>query len=982
MNGAHSYDFLSYRSGRNGLSPLKESINENDKSESVSPFENIVASANSPFRATVPSSAAFARGDVGLRSVVETGKQKHMDLDSLMGEFNHLMTQLHVPTSSFRAASAPQNSTLLNSLDPNQMKRKGNYQNGNKLSSDYSSGPADTDDNSADDSAAVAIIRQLSAKQLRSSSSAESGALQSEITAQMMRMYTNNLRRDSSPPRSSTDSTASPERRNGYSDRCNSSTEIYEQTHMENSAFRQAAGYHKLDNFSALNSNPSHSVPIQVPMTSVLPEGFTVLGPQIVESPLRAHRQRAKYPTLHITHDEYEAPHYRNVDSKSSYTVGDDNVVVDSLNNGLHREDGSDGKSFPSYFNARHEDEMRHRHEREEREREQDGGGYSGPVYDVRGDNNTANISSTNGYRHGSQYNVEELENEFEGRERLWETNAVDASAQLNARSYAVTERDRGAERERERERERGGNKESEGYRHRDRGGRRYNEGDGDEDRDRDAQRGLSHLHFMDRTHDNTVRAPPNTYEHVPMNAGVSEHHVRCLDSTHSEGNGTQSSRHPYNGGNGTSTSGGMDREEGRGTEKGREGDVMRSGVGKADWDRERNEGRERASREMERNGSIGDGWTDRDNVNSRNNHQHHSQSQSQLEAKNVRNRESQYQTSSHRYEQHNQLSHNHNGNGRYAEGIVENNNYREGSAQFHTMSNITPLVTHHNGSDEQQNYPDQHQIYREEHQKNYNVHQNHRCDRQGGEDWRAVERSEDKDKERDGDRGWSVPSNFESRYHPNELKGNSANISPPPPPSYSSSFVAASAPSSSSSSLPSSSSSSSSSRYKSCPTSTTAPLYTSTTSSLNQTERLRVERERDHALLPGDDSEGEREVGDSDSMRRVVNWTDKIHREKENIKIWEEQMEREIENKQRGRERGRDTYVQKKPDNHEEEEGEGEEKGGNRRTSGDQYTGTDNGGGSGSGNYGRDNDSTSDSKLHSDRLGYKEELRRLQVCI
>lgn len=622
---------------------------------------------------------------------------------------------------------------------------------------------------------------------------------------------------------------------------------------------------------------------------------------------------------------------------------------------------------------------MRHRYEREEREREQDGGGYSGPVYDVRGDNNTANISSTNGYRHDSQYNVEELENEFEGRERLWETNAVDASAQLNVRSYAETERDRGAERERERERERGGNKESEGDR--DRGGRRSSEGDGDEDSNRDAQRGLSHLHFMDRTHDNTVRAPPNTYEHVPMKVSVSEHHVRHLDSVHSEGNGTQSSRHPYSGGNGTSTSGGMDREEWRGTEKGREGDVMRSGAGKADWGREGNEGRERASREMERNGSIGDGWTDRDNVDSRNNHQHHSQSQSQsqLEVKNVRNNENQYQISSHRYEQHDQRSHNHNGYGRYAEGIVESNNYREGSARSHTMSNITPSVTHHNGSDEQQNYPDQHQIYREEHQKNYNVHQNLRCGRQGGEEWRDVERSEDKEK--DGDRGWGVPNNFESRHHTNELKGNSANISPPPPPSYSSSFAAASASSSSSSSLPSSSSSSS--RYKSCPTSTTDPLYTSTTSSLNQTERLHGEREIYNALLPGDDSEGEREVGDSDSMRRVVSWTDKIRREKENIKIWEEQMEREIENKQRGKERGRGTCIQKRPDNHEEEEeGEGEEKGGNRCSSGNQYTGTDNGSDSGSGNYGRDNDSTSDSKLHSDRIGYKEELRRLQVCI
>jgi hypothetical protein len=336
MNGASSFDFAAYKSSRNGLSPLLESFNESDKSETTSPIKDLAVRSSYPlFRSTVPVSATLAGGGVGLSNALISGRQKHSDLDNLMGQFNNLMTQLKVPPSTKNTFEPVFNAnqdyihleTLRSSQEFLDSSSRLFSDNGAVHISDANTDRTDTDDHSADDSAsaAVAAIRQLSVRQGNASSTAETGALQSEITAQMMRIYTNNNKRDSSPTSSTNGSTpSSPDRR---------------------------------DSQSKNDSYPNIYNSSQAPASSAESERFLGYGPKVVESPLRTAGHHLRKTS-------------QDIEKRNNYGSEHDSVTAESFTGNQwagNIQTNLNGQTFPHYFNARHEDEMRQRIEAEER---------------------------------------------------------------------------------------------------------------------------------------------------------------------------------------------------------------------------------------------------------------------------------------------------------------------------------------------------------------------------------------------------------------------------------------------------------------------------------------------------------------------------------------------------------------------------------------------------------------------------------------
>ena len=415
MIGASSYDFSPYRSNRNGLSPLKEGINENDGSTVTTPIEKLNAISSLYSSAAVPTSIAMARGGTGLNHALTSGKQKHSDLDHLMGEFNDLMSHLKVSVSPCRTAKKLPLTAL---LDPNEaetiLERSHEFLHQTRMdnsSTHYTNLHADrtdTDYSSADDSASVATIRELSAQQLAASSAAETGAIQSRITTQMMNMYSKNHKIESSP-----------------------STTRYK-----------------------LNSSQQN-----VPFSSYLPETsgnlerFTDYGPKITDSPLNSSSHQAESGMLRTgdrNHLDWRYDKDANDAERVRLQSDDDNIVTASLTHGAELEglDEMIGKidwekrnaAFPHYFNALHKDEMRRRKEQHEiervvplktRERGSDRGSNRGVNNNYRESNDLPNkvinglpmyndmpsiYPSTNGFIHGSG-SIQRSSNDVEGRE-------------------------------------------------------------------------------------------------------------------------------------------------------------------------------------------------------------------------------------------------------------------------------------------------------------------------------------------------------------------------------------------------------------------------------------------------------------------------------------------------------------------------------------------------------------------------------------
>ena len=342
MIGASSYDFSPYRSNRNGLSPLKEAISENDGSTVTTPIEKLNSIPSLYFSATAPTSIAMARAGTGLNHALTSGKQKHSDLDNLMGEFNDLMSHLKVSVSPCRTAKKI---PLTAHFDPNEaetiLERSHEFLHQTRMDNsgthytNFHTDRTDTDYSSADDSASVATIRELSAQQLTASSAAETGAIQSRITTQMMNMYSKNNRTESSP-----------------------STTKYELPPSQQNV-----------PFSSYLSETSGSL-----------ERLTDYGPKITDSPLNSSCHQAQsgmFRTGDSNHLDwrYDANDAERVRLKRD----DDNIVTASITHEAELKglDEMIGKIdwekrnavFPHYFNALHEGEMRRRNEQQEMEK-------------------------------------------------------------------------------------------------------------------------------------------------------------------------------------------------------------------------------------------------------------------------------------------------------------------------------------------------------------------------------------------------------------------------------------------------------------------------------------------------------------------------------------------------------------------------------------------------------------------------------------
>lgn len=343
MIGASSYDFSPYWSNRNGLSPLKESISENDGSTATTPIEKLNAISSTSFNATVPTSVAIARAGTGLNHVFTSGRQKHSDLDNIMGEFNDLMSHLKASASPCRTGKKV---SLTAPLDPNEsetiMENSREFLHKTKIDNcgtDVYTDRTDTDYSSADDSASVATIRELSAQQLTACSAAETGAIQSRIATQMMNMYSKNNKPDMSP----------------------------------------SSSRNKLA-FSQQNTVYSSYLPDTTGTGKA--EGFSEHGPRITDSPLSSITYRAQSANSRTTDRDYSNRRTDNGDNDSGRVKllrVDDNAVTDSLTHLTELEGLDDmiGKidwvkrnaAFPHYFNALHEDEMRRRIDQKDKER-------------------------------------------------------------------------------------------------------------------------------------------------------------------------------------------------------------------------------------------------------------------------------------------------------------------------------------------------------------------------------------------------------------------------------------------------------------------------------------------------------------------------------------------------------------------------------------------------------------------------------------
>lgn len=345
MIGASSYDFSPYWSNRNGLSPLKESISETDGSTATTPIEKLNATSSTAFNATVPTSVAIARAGTGLNNALTSGRQKHSDLDNLMGEFNDLMSHLKASASPFRTGKKV---SLTAQLDPDEsetiMENSREFLHRTRMDNcgtDVYTDRTDTDYSSADDSASVATIRELSAQQLTACSAAETGAIQSRITTQMMNMYNKNNKPDMSP---------------------------------SNSRNKLA--------LSQQNTVYSSYLPDTTGTDTGMAEGFSERGPRITDSPLtsityRAQSGNSRVPDRNISNRRSDSGDY---DAERVRLVRiDDNAVTDSLTHltELQGLDDMIGKidwlkrdtAFPHYFNGQHEDEMRRRIDQQEKER-------------------------------------------------------------------------------------------------------------------------------------------------------------------------------------------------------------------------------------------------------------------------------------------------------------------------------------------------------------------------------------------------------------------------------------------------------------------------------------------------------------------------------------------------------------------------------------------------------------------------------------
>ena len=207
MNATNGYNFEPHCNNHDGFFAQTGNKRSSNPDEFSSPLEILAASLNLPTYQDRQSNPSSSTSSTNLQSVLNSNAEKVSDLDMLVGEFNDLMTQLQEPPSPTRlnVSPVPPRSDLNDLL--NKEERSQEVRDHNRTNAPH---PADCELNpliaerrlsDTDDDAMIATIRTLSEMQIDATSSAETGAIQNEITAQMMHMYSNNVRKISTPDR-------------------------------------------------------------------------------------------------------------------------------------------------------------------------------------------------------------------------------------------------------------------------------------------------------------------------------------------------------------------------------------------------------------------------------------------------------------------------------------------------------------------------------------------------------------------------------------------------------------------------------------------------------------------------------------------------------------------------------------------------------------------------------------------------------------
>ena len=171
------------------------------------PLEILAASLKLPTYQDRQSNPPSLTSSMNLKNVMRNSTAKVSDLDTLVGEFNDLMSSLQEPLSPTRlnVSPVPPKSNFDDPLDKEEIIQElRDYSDDNSHHTVGYNRDTATIHKSAvisDDDAMIATIRTLSEMQIDATSSAETGAIQNEIYAQMMQMYSNNVRKICTPER-------------------------------------------------------------------------------------------------------------------------------------------------------------------------------------------------------------------------------------------------------------------------------------------------------------------------------------------------------------------------------------------------------------------------------------------------------------------------------------------------------------------------------------------------------------------------------------------------------------------------------------------------------------------------------------------------------------------------------------------------------------------------------------------------------------
>ena len=178
-----------------------------DSGRFTSPLEILAASLKLPTFQHSQSNPPSLTSSINLKNALKKSTDKVSDLDTLVGEFNDLMSSLQEPLSPTRlnVSPVPPKSHLDDPLNNeefiHELRDCSDNDSFHKIDYNLDAATIQKSSGRTDDDAMIATIRTLSEMQMDATSNAETGAIQNEISAQMMHMYSNNVRKICTPER-------------------------------------------------------------------------------------------------------------------------------------------------------------------------------------------------------------------------------------------------------------------------------------------------------------------------------------------------------------------------------------------------------------------------------------------------------------------------------------------------------------------------------------------------------------------------------------------------------------------------------------------------------------------------------------------------------------------------------------------------------------------------------------------------------------